>query len=262
MVPLYVHLGQECKLDQVELTPDALYGWMRAHKELPKSSQPSPADFLRVYDNLAAQGYEQAVSFHLSGALSGTLQSAEVAAAQAAIPVHTVDTRCVTTSLGLMADAAVAARAAGMQAAEIADHLRNIAPEARLMGLPDSLENLVKGGRATAAQGFATSLLNIKLLLELKDGKVVPLAKVRGTKAAISKMTDLLDARCQEAGPLRARILHTCNLPAVDALRESIDAVGLPVAIESVDLCGAVIGTHVGEGAIGICTLPESCIPG
>ncbi len=181
MVPLTVHIGDRHFADWIDLRPAEFYPMLAAAQDLPTTSQPSPADFTAAYQDLAAQGCTDIVVVTLSSALSGTFESAGLAAASSPVPVRIVDGKSASQGTGLIAMAAAEARDSGMDAAAVEARALEVARSTRLFFLLDTLDYLVKGGRAGKATGLAASLLNIKPVLEVNaDGIIEPFKKVRG----------------------------------------------------------------------------------
>lgn len=256
MVPLKVTFGEESFLDWIDLTPAAFYEKLGSSPVLPKTSQPSPADFAAVYAKLAGQGFTGIVSVHISSALSGTMESAIMAAAEAPIPVRIVDTRSVNMATGLAVLAAVDARDAGAGLAATEKAAQDAADSTRIMFALDTLEYLVKGGRAGKAQGLAASLLNIKPVLTInKEGTIEPFKKVKGMKKAIQEMAAQA-AEDANGGRIKVGLLHAQAPDLVEELKQALDASGTAYDIAAVVSVGAVIGTHAGPRAIGLAYHP------
>jgi len=257
MVPLKVLIGDESYLDWIEMSPQDFYVRLETSPVLPKTSQPSPADFLAAYRTLAEEGCDSIVSIHLSAQLSGTMSSALFACDQSPIPVHVVDTKKVTQALGLVVKAAVEARAAGLDAEAIAARALAVSESMRLFFVLDTLDYLVKGGRAGKAQGLAASLLNIKPVLDVNsDGIIEPFKKVKGRKKALSEMAAHVADDSRKYGRLRLSLLHACTADDGAELLDDIVRSGADIELESVGLVGAVVGTYTGRDAIGVAYYP------
>lgn len=252
MVPLKVLFGEESFLDWVELEPDRFYKMLTSAPALPKTSQPSPAEFAAAYASLAESGVEEIVSIHLTAALSGTFESATMAAVDAPVPVRIVDTRRVSQAAGLVVKAAVEARAAGADGAEIERIANTVSESSRMFFVLDTLEYLVKGGRAGKAQGLAVSVLNIKPVLTFNaEGTIEPFKKVKGTKKALQELAAHIAEDAGARGRMRLAILHACTPALAADLQAAIEATGADVEIDSVGLVGSVIGTYAGPNAVG-----------
>lgn len=253
MVPLKVLFGDETSLDWVELRPEEFYRKLAASPVLPKTSQPSPAEFAETFRRLAESGCESIVSIHLTAALSGTYQSAQLAAKEASVPVHVIDTKRVSQAFGLIVSAAVEARDAGHDGETVAAMTTEVAAKTRLFFVLDTLEYLVKGGRAGKAQGLAASLLNIKPVLEMNgEGIIEPFKKVKGRAKAINELAAQVAKDAATHGPLRVALLHACDPDGVAELRAALEQTGAELDIAATGLVGSVIGTYAGPKAVGV----------
>ncbi len=257
MVPLKVLIGDETFLDWVEMTPDEFYKRLAIAPVLPKTSQPTPAEFLSVYRQLADEGFESIVSIHLTSELSGTISSATLAAADCPIPVHIVDTKKVSQALGLVVTAACEARDAGGDGAAIASRAHLVAESTRLLFVLDTLDYLVKGGRAGKAQGLAASLLNIKPVLEMNsDGIIEPFKKAKGRKKALVELARHVAEDSKAKGTLRVVLLHACGAEEGRDLQAELVAAGVDMEFAGAGLVGAVVGTYTGPDAVGCAYYP------
>jgi DegV family protein with EDD domain len=257
MVPLKVLFGEDTYLDWIDLSPEQFYDMLGSSAVLPKTSQPSPADFAAAYSSLVESGCEAIVSIHLTSALSGTFESATMAAVDSAIPIHIVDTKLVSQATALAVKAAVAARDAGSDADTIAARATDVAARTRFFFVLDTLEYLVKGGRAGKASGLAASVLNIKPILTFNDeGRIEPFKKVKGTRKALAVLVSHVATQAQQHGHLTVSLLNGCSPETTRELEAAIAATGADVDIESTGAIGAVIGTYAGPKAVGCAFYP------
>ena len=196
VVPLTVFADGKAYKDKIDITNEEFYALLQSSKELPTTSQPSPAAFADVYRQLAAEGAEQIISIHISTALSGTYQSSVLAAGLVAqeVTVHNVDSKIATMGLGLLVIAAARMVEVGDSADNILQVLDEIVKKQRLYFLLDSLDNLHKGGRIGKASHLFGSLLNIKPVLCFTDGVINVQDKVRGNKdnKALERLIEIL----------------------------------------------------------------------
>jgi len=256
MVPLKVHFGEDTYHDWVDLAPDEFYSRLAAAPKLPTTSQPSPAEFAAAYQKLADAGVEGIVSVHLTSALSGTFERATLAAKDAPVPVHVVDTRSVTQATALALKAALDARDAGSDAAAVAQAATDAARACRIFFVLDTLEFLVKGGRAGKAQGLAASVLNIKPVLTFNaDGIIEPFKKVKGLRKALTEVAQHV-AEDSRRGRVRLALFHASAPELADQLRAALDDAGADYEFDSTGFVGAVIGTYAGPGAVGLAYYP------
>lgn len=257
MVPLKVLIGDETLLDWTQIAPEEFYRRLVDSPVLPKTSQPTPAEFAAVYRELGEAGCDAIVSIHLTSALSGTVSSAIIAAREAAIPVHVVDTKKVSQALGLVVKAAVEARDGGAEAQAVTDVAEKVSRAMQMYFVLDTLEYLVKGGRAGKAQGLAASVLNIKPLLTMNaEGIIEPFKKVKGRRKALVELAAHVAHESRDKGRLRLAILHACTRDCGGELRQLIEQSGADVEIVSAGLVGSVVGTYAGPDAVGCAFYP------
>jgi DegV family protein with EDD domain len=256
MVPLTVFFGDESFLDWVDMRPEEFYERLSGSRFLPKTSQPAPPRFSDAYRELAESGCDSIVSVHLSSKLSGTYESAMIAAKDAPVPVHVVDTLLVSQALGLAVKAAAGARDAGMGGEGVAAEAERTAASTELFFVLETLDYLVKGGRAGRAAGLAASVLDIKPVLRFADGIIEPFRKSRGTHKAFTELAAFVAQDAAERGRLKVSLLHACSPERVALLAKALADAGADVEIESTGLVGAVVGTYAGPGAVGIACHP------
>ncbi|MDR8410426.1 DegV family protein [Nonomuraea sp. 3-1Str] len=215
------------------------------------TSRPAPARFAECYASLAAAGATGAVSIHLSGDLSGTVESARLAAKEAPVPVEVIDSGSIAMGLGfpVMAAADAAARGAGLE--EVAQAALRCASRTRTFFYADTLDSLRRGGRVGTAASLVGSALAIKPLLHLVDGRVLLLEKVRTATRAIARLEDLAVAAAGQ-GPARVAVQHLAAGDRARALAERLPE-RLPglTDLRLVEV-GAVVGVHVGPGMLGL----------
>jgi DegV family protein with EDD domain len=251
MVPLKVTFGDETFIDWIDLAASRFYEKLRAAETLPKTSQPSPAEFAEAYSRLAADGCSEIVSIHLSAAVSGTIESANLAAGMVDVPVRVVDTHSVNVGLALPLIAAVEARENGADADGIETAAATTAGATRTLFALDTLEYLVKGGRAGKAQGLAASMLSIKPVLMFDDeGVIVPYKKVKGRKKAIQEIAAAI-SKAGAGGTVRVGLLHGEAPELAEELAAAIDATGVRWERVVDVTVGAVIGAYAGPRAVG-----------
>jgi DegV family protein with EDD domain len=259
MVPLTVFFGDQGYLDWLEMRPDGpdgFYERLKVARKLPTTSQPAPVRFADAYRALAETGCDSIVTITLTSKLSGTFESATIAAADAPVPVAVVDTLLVTHATALVVKAAADARDAGADAAEIERIARETAASGEMFFVLDTLEYLVKGGRAGLAQALAASVLDIKPVLRFEEGIIVPFRKTRGANKAYAELAAHVAEDASRRGRLRATVMHACDPERATALQAALTASGADIEVESVGLVGAVIGTYAGPRAVGLAYHP------
>ena len=251
VVPLYVRFGEESFRDYVELDPHDFYKRLQAAPELPTTSQPTPQDFLSTYRALA--GYERIYSLHISSKLSGTFGSAALAADEVGGDrIRLVDTESASVGISMLAFGIQRLLERGTTDEEIVALAERYRQEAGLLFTVDTLEFLAKGGRIGRARALAGSLLNVKPILTITDGEVVPLTRVRGRAKALEEFRKRFEAETTEGGgELYVAIAHAEASDAVEQLRAVVTAARPQAQIELVTSLGAVVGTHAGPGTLG-----------
>ncbi|MFI7443906.1 DegV family protein [Nonomuraea indica] len=223
------------------------------------TSRPAPSRFAACYDALAAEGAEAVVSVHLSSSLSGTYESAALAAKEAPVPVEVVDSGSIALGVGYPALAAARAAARGAGLEEVAGEAARCAGRTRTYFYADSLEHLRRSGRVGTAASLVGSALAIKPLLHVTDGRVELLEKVRTATRAIARLEDLAVRAAERAdGPVEVAVQHLGAPSRAAALADRLSG-RLPRLGElRVVEVGAVIGVHVGPGTLGLTV----CLPG
>ena len=250
VVPLYVRFGDESLRDYVDLGPAQFYERLAGAPELPSTSQPSPADFAAVYEVLAPE-FERVVSLHISSTLSGTSASA-VAAAADFPAVRVIDSSTVSAAIAILAFAIQRRLERGTTDEEIDALVERYRREHGLLFTLDSLENLARGGRIGRASALAGSLLNVKPILTIRDGEVVPLKRVRGSHKAFAEFGALLAQGPPDAPSLRIGLAHAAAPERLVAVEEVVARVRPEATVEVATSLGAVVGTHAGVGTVGL----------
>ena len=257
IVPLTVHFGEEEFLSGVTLSNDEFYDRLVRSKVMPRTTQASPAAFIELYGKISQPG-DTILSFHISSKMSGTYQSAVLAAKQFGDRrIEVVDTKSASLGVGVIALRAALAVKAGEKPDAVLAKSREWIRELQVYFVVDTLEYLHKNGRIGRAQALVGGLLNIKPVLTIDDGVVAPVEKVRGKANARTRLFD----RAREAlgqrpgGPPYAAIVHTRAQGDAEELSARL-AAEFPKATVLVAELGPTVGTHVGPGALGIIGFP------
>src|SRR5919199_1977674 len=249
MVPLYVRFGSDSYRDYVELGPQEFYARLREAPELPTTSQPTPADFLSAYEELAP--YARIYSLHIASNLSGTYQSAGTAAAElGGDKVRTVDSETASAAIAMLGLAIQRRLERGTSDDEIDALIARYRERAHLLFTVDTLEFLARGGRIGRARKFAGQLLNVKPILTI-DGEVVPLGRVRGNQKAMQEFVTRFTSTSVDRPSLRVGIAHADSPERAQALHAMVGGERPHATIEIETTLGAVIGTHAGPGTVG-----------
>lgn len=249
IVPLTVRFGDEELVDRRDLSPKEFWARVAESPVLPETAAPSPGSFEEAYRRLAAGGATEIVCVTLSAALSATHQAASLAATAVAgdISVHVVDSRAVTMAQGMLAVKAAELGAAGGDGSAVAAAVEALVPTVRTYAALDTLENLKKGGRIGSAEAFLGSLLSIKPIIEVADGKVEPESKQRTR----SKSLRYLVEKVRLLSPIEDLAVMHGDAPDVEDFLDLLADVYPRDKIIVGDI-GAVIGAHAGPRTIGI----------
>ena len=252
VMPMRVFFGQESFVDGVDITREEFFARLTASDELPTTSQLNPDDFLEVFQTYVDQG-DEIVGIFLSTELSGTCQSACIARDMVeGGEIHIVDSRTVTFALALLVGEAARMRDEGLSAAQIAAQVEKLAQRTKLMAIVDTLTYLKKGGRISAATAAVGGLLGIKPIVGVDSrGTVEALGKARSIHAGLEWLARRIGGA--PADPAYPVAYGHSNSPdrvpvCMEALKDVLPQ-DRPAVMGSI---GAVIGTHVGPGAVGV----------
>jgi DegV family protein with EDD domain len=249
VVPLYVRFGEESFRDYVELDPHDFYARLRTAPELPTTSQPTPQDFITVYHALA--GYERIYSLHISAKLSGTFQSASLAATEEGDRIRLVDSESASVGIAMLAIGIQELLARGTTDEEIEALIERYRERSGILFTVDTLEFLQRGGRIGRAAKFAGQLLHVKPILTIEDGEVIPLKRVRGAAKAFAEFQQQFIDSTFDTDHLRVGIAHADAPGKAEQLRKMVAGERPKAQIEIVTTLGAVVGTHAGPGTVG-----------
>ncbi len=248
VVPLYVTFGDTSYRDYVDLGPEEFYAKLTSAPELPRTSQPTPGDFAATYAELA--GYERILSLQLSSKLSGTYASA-VQASTDDPRVRVIDTETVSAAVAMLALAIQRRLDAGTTDDEIDALIERFKADHGLLFTMETLEYLARGGRIGKGAAFAGSLLNVKPVLAIQDGEVVPIKRLRGEAKAWDELRRLFEEATTDRPSLRVGIAHAAAPARLETLRKLVGESRPRALIEVATILGAVVGTHAGPGTIG-----------
>lgn len=248
-----LHFGQKSYLSK-ELANDEFYRRLAMAPAPPTTSQPTPQQFADAYAQLAAEGAEAIIAVCVSGALSGTLNSAVLAAQHASVPVHIWDTRHVSMAGGWQAIRAAELAAAGADVNTILAELARVRAEMQMYFTPANLRYLVASGRAPKLRGTLGDVLNIKPVLSTVEGRLEPVAQVRSQGRALDLMLDRVAAALGRR-PARVAVGH-CNAPEAGEAYMAAAQARLHVVESVVFELGPVLASLGGPGLIGLAAYP------
>jgi DegV family protein with EDD domain len=258
VVPLHVILGGQQFSEGVDVTTAQVAAALRKFTPV-STSRPSPQAFLDAYEAAAAKGADAVVSVHISSDMSGTVESAALAASQSPIPVEVVDSRSMGMAMGYAVLSAALAASQGKDAKAVAAVAQSRAGAATVIFYVDTLEYLRRGGRIGVASALLGSALAIKPLLGLSDGHIAAIEKVRTSLRALSRLEELAlqaaDAAGESGVDIAVHHLDSLNR-ASDLVRRLQARVASATTVVLVEL-GAVVGAHVGPGTIAVAVSPR-----
>lgn len=251
VVPQILIMGQKTWQDGVDIDPPAFYELLRTSSEFPSSSQPHVITFQSLFEKLGRE-YDGICAVLVSDELSGTINSAQVAAANLPeVPIEIVDSRSVSLQLGFIVMAAAQAAAAGRDLQSVAGVARSLIGRVHVYFLVDTLEYLHRGGRIGTASKLVGTALNLKPVLEVRDGLVQPLARVRTRAKAMDKVLDLVAEQVTGANRVHMGVLHVSAPEEAVRFGERLQARFQPLELIDGE-CGPVVGTHAGPGTVGV----------
>jgi DegV family protein with EDD domain len=251
IVPLIVNFGSETYSAGVDLSTADFWKRMTApDAPFPTTAACSPGDFQVAYQRLFDEGADAIVSVHVAGTLSGTIKAAEVARASLKDrDIQIVDSMSASMGEGMLAELAVQMASDGRSAAEIAETLNRRREDLQVYLALETLEYLKRGGRISGAQAAIGTLLSVKPIIEIKDGRVETAERVRTRGKAREKLVELLAVRPME----RLSVLHTTNADVDEFVEQIIPRIpgGIDRSKVTIDTVGPSVGPHLGPGCVG-----------
>ncbi|GKV67562.1 DegV domain-containing protein YitS [Sporosarcina sp. NCCP-2716] len=254
LLPLTVLLDGKEYQDIVDIDSKEVFQAIRAGKQ-PKTSQVSPDRTLAMWKEFAKTG-EDGIYIAFSSELSGTYQTAvmmrdQVKEGNPGMNLIIIDTRCASLGCGLLVEKAVEMRDAGEDVRTIEREIRKMAGHMEHLFTVEDLDYLAKGGRVSKASAFFGGLLNIKPLLHVESGRLVPIEKHRGRKKVFRRIIELMEERGDDVGSQTLAISHGDDLAGAEELRALIEERFHPQDIQ-IHMIGSVIGSHAGPGTLSV----------
>ncbi|MCD4838014.1 MULTISPECIES: DegV family protein [Neobacillus] len=250
MIPLNVIFGNEVYQEEVDLDWQQFYKMVKT-TELPTTSQPPIGQFVELFERLS-KDYDAVISIHLSSGISGTYQGAVTASTMVdGIKVFPFDSEISCMVQGFYALEAAEWASRGEEPEKILARLEELKKDARAYFMVDDLSHLQRGGRLSGAAAFIGSFLQVKPLLHFVDKVIVPFEKIRTRKKALKRIADLLGEDAQLGGRYQAVIIHANREEEANQWKAELEKL-YPNVEFTIGYFGAVIGTHLGEGAMGM----------
>ncbi|HSH61188.1 MAG TPA: DegV family protein [Acidimicrobiales bacterium] len=249
IVPLTVRFGDEELVDRRDLTPAQFWDRLSRSEVLPETAAPAPGAFEAAYRKAADDGCEGVVCITISAGLSATYEAAQLAAQAVAdsIPVQVVDSRAVALAQGLMSVRAAERAAEGGSIDDVVREVQDLVGRSRTFAALDTLENLKKGGRIGGAQAFVGSMLSIKPVIQVSEGKVAPESRQRTRAKALRYLAE----KVRQHEPVETLAVMHGDAPDLDEMLELLSSSHPREDIVVGDV-GAVIGTHTGPRVMGV----------
>lgn len=258
-VAYYIHRGQEVLRDLVTIQRDEFLRWMITAKFSPTTASPSPADYLNAYEELADKGAEEIISLHMSSKISGAYQAAKIAqtmleANNPGLHLEVIDTLNASMCQGWMVMDAARAAVAGFSLDQITCMVKKMIPISHMIQTADTLKYLYLGGRIGKAQSLLGSMLNIKPLIGLEAGEIVPLGKAHSRGQAYHQMADIV-SQAIGRGKVRIGYVHAGAQREVEKLKELVET-KVEVVESLFSEFSPALAVHSGPGTTGLCYYP------
>ncbi|MDA1550553.1 DegV family protein [Bacillus tropicus] len=251
MIPLNVVFGTESYQEEAEISADDFYVKVREQEELPKTSQPAIGKFVELYEELS-KDYDAVISIHLSSGISGTYQTATTAGQMVeGIDVYTYDSEISCEVQGFYVREGARLASEGQDPKEIIARFDEMKKTMDAYFVVDDLHHLQRGGRLNSAQAFIGSLLQVKPVLYFRDKIIIPFEKIRTRKKALKRIIEIFDEQASKGVPMEAVIIHAQREEEANEWKAELEEKYPHVTIRT-GYFGAVIGTHLGEGALGL----------
>lgn len=260
-VPYYIHRGGEVLRDLVTIQREPFYRWLPTAKELPTTASPGPGDYVEIYERLAREeGVQEIVSIHMTSKGSGAYQAATVAQSMMEerrpdLQVRVIDTLNVSMCQGWMVIEAARAALEGKSASEIVDLVKRMIPVTRMLQTADTLKYLYMGGRIGRAKHIVGSLLNIKPIIGMDEGVIVPLGQARSRRRAYEAMVGMIETAVGTRGRIKIAYVHAAAQKEVGKLRALVEE-RLTCVDSLVAELSPALGVHTGPGTAGVCYFP------
>ncbi|XRD25682.1 DegV family protein [Lysinibacillus fusiformis] len=254
LLPLRVQLNNKEYEDVISIDSKEVYDGIRQGAQ-PKTSQVSPELFLKHFEELA-KNEEEGIYIAFSSELSGTYSTAQMIRNQVleqypSLKLVIIDSKCASLGHGLVVEEAVRLRNLGTSFEDVASRISAFAPQIEHLFTVEDLDYLAKGGSVSKASAFLGGLLSIKPILNVEDGKLVPIEKSRGRKKALNRMLDLMQERGGNFTNKIVGISHSDDMAFANEAKASIQERFSPQAVQ-ITMIGSAIGSHVGTGTIAI----------
>lgn len=252
VIPLKVNFQEETYTEGVDITNEEFYEKLEKAEVLPTTSQPSPGEFIALYEELLAEGYDSIISIHISDHMSGTRQSANIAGEKIKDKIKnfkTIDSKSVSSGAGALTIYALDVLKQENDFSKAIERIEKGRDNADLIALVDTLKYLEKGGRIGKASALLGSLLSVKPILTTEDGVIINKDKVRSRKRGLEYIVKYLIEKKATNEDLIVSLVHAQAEQEAMKLADRLDK-ELGIKVKNISEIGAVVGTHIGPGAI------------
>ena len=258
VIPEIVIWGEEALRDRIDITPETFYQRLETDKRHPTTTLPSPADVERAYKDVIARGAKEILAVTISSALSGTYQLVKKIGEEMSVPVHVIDARGPTMSLGWQVLAAARAQEAGATIEDMINAADRVRQKLIQVVCLNTLEYLHRGGRIGTATKFLGNLLDLKPLVKInhETGIVKAAGQARTRRKSIEALIELFFEKMDLSTPLHIAVLHGNALEEAQALAERIKRDFSPVEL-LINITGPVLGINTGPRALALCGYTE-----
>ncbi|MEH7461597.1 DegV family protein [Bacillus thuringiensis] len=251
MIPLNVIFGNESYQEEMEISAEDFYEKVREQEELPKTSQPAIGKFVELFEELGKE-YDAVISIHLSSGISGTYQTATTAGQMVeGVDVYTYDSEISCEVQGFYAREGARMASEGKSPKEILARFDEMKKTIDAYFVVDDLHHLQRGGRLNSAQAFIGSLLQVKPVLYFRDKVIIPFEKIRTRKKALKRIVEVFDEQASKGIPMEAVIIHANREEEAKEWEQELKEI-YPHVEFRIGYFGPVIGTHLGEGSLGL----------
>jgi DegV family protein with EDD domain len=260
-VPYYIHRGSEVLRDLVTINREDFYTWLPTTKELPKTASPGPGDYFKIYEKLVKnKGAKEIISIHMTSKGSGAYQAAIAAKDMLKdvvpeIKVKVIDTLNVSMCHGWMAIEAAREALSGAGLADVANRVKSMIPITQMFQTADTLKYLYMGGRIGKAKHLVASLLDIKPIISMRNGEIIPLGQGRSRNRVYAMMIDKLEQVVGANGKIKVAYVHAAALDEAVRLKTMVEKRLACVESLICELTPA-LGVHTGPGTVGFCFFP------
>lgn len=258
-VAYYIHRGQEVLRDLVTIQREEFIAWLMTARFLPTTASPGPGDYFAAYEAMAREGHDEIISIHMTAEGSGAYQAATVAQSMMqeknpAVHVEVIDTRNVSLCQGWMAVEAARAALAGMRLGEVVNRVRSMIPVTHMLQTADTLKYLYMGGRIGKAKQLVGSLLNIKPIIGMEAGTIVPVGVARSRSQAYQAIAEKVEETVGKA-KIKVAYVHAGARQEVDKLRKVVEE-RVSTAETLIAELSPALAVHTGPGTAGLCFFP------